>query len=206
MFILLTGGTINPLKGTYAEALACLGHHTKVCYPSDPLPDPARYDGMLLTGGVDILPDRFGGTPLPNGSETFDPLRDSMEFALFRLFMASGKPIWGICRGFQLINIALGGDIWQDLPSQCGLRHSAPEGAPPMRHFVLWETGHKETVNSYHHQAIRRLGEGLRAVSLAEDGVVEAFIHQRYPLRGVQWHPELMEPKSMEWLLAIDNG
>jgi len=202
MTILLTGGTINPLKSTYEKMLACYGHTVNVCYPGNPAPNPAEYAGLMLTGGVDIDPIRFGAAPLPNGSETFDLPRDEHEFALISAFMAARKPLWGICRGMQVLNIALGGDIWQDLPSQRGLSHAAPEDAPPMAHNISWEDGCRETVNSYHHQAVRRLGAGLRAAARSNDGVIEAVAHSGYPLRGVQWHPELMPGNAMDWLLG----
>jgi len=198
---LLTGGTLNPLKETYQSALARYGHTAEVFYPGQGLPGCSRFDALLLPGGGDIHPGRFGRGLLENGSEALDVPRDGFELDTFYRFFGQGKPILGICRGIQVINIALGGDIWQDLPSQCGKYHCG-QGSDALWHDAVWFNGQREHVNSYHHQAVRRLGNGLVAAAKSPDGVTEAICHSSKPVRAVQWHPELMGERAMEWLLS----
>ncbi|MDR0293394.1 MAG: gamma-glutamyl-gamma-aminobutyrate hydrolase family protein [Oscillospiraceae bacterium] len=190
MRFLLTGGTLNPLKGDYLAALARYGHTGTVVYPGQPYPDVNGYDALLLPGGADIEPARFGAPLLKNGSETLDTERDKLEFAVFADFFRLGKPIFGICRGLQVINVALGGTIWQDLPSQCGLCHVSADGEPPMTHKIRWAGRTEMDVNSYHHQAVRDPGKGLAVTARAADGVIEAIEHKTHPVIAVQWHPE----------------
>ena len=204
MRFLLTGGTVNPLKDEYIAALSRYGHTGTVVYPGGPETDAEGFDALLLPGGGDIGPERFGERPLANGSETPDLPRDGLEFAVFAEFLRLKKPILGICRGMQVINVALGGTIWQDLPSQCGLAHAAPEGAPPMAHTVTLEDGSERTVNSYHHQAARKPGRGLRFTAHSGDGMAEALEHGTLPVRAVQWHPE-KGGYGMEYLLERLN-
>jgi len=191
MRFLLTGGTINPLKDEYLNALARLGHEGDIIYPREAPSDMRLYDALLLPGGADIDPARFNAALLPNHSETVDPARDGLEFALFERFVLLGKPVFGICRGIQVINVALGGTLWQDLPSQCGRVHASAEGSPPQTHTVFL-TGTPQVVqtNSYHHQAVRTTGKGLQVTGRSADGVIEAIEHQSLPIRAVQWHPE----------------
>lgn len=193
MRLLLTGGTINPLSDYYGAALTEIGHDFFVAYPGAEPPDLSGYDCLLLTGGADIHPSRFGKKLLPNGSERLDLPRDELEFALFASFAALGKPILGICRGMQVINVALGGTLIQDLPSQRGVRHSSPEGQPPLFHDVVWTDGRRGRVNSYHHQAVDILGAGLEVFAASPDGTVEAVMHDTLPVFAVQWHPERMD-------------
>jgi putative glutamine amidotransferase len=201
MRFLLTGGTLNPLKEDYINALKLYGHTGTVVYPGEPVPSARDFDALLLPGGGDIDPARFGASLLPNGSETLDRERDTLEFAVFEDFSQENKPIAGICRGMQVINAALGGTIWQDLPSQCGLIHTAPQGEAPMTHLVVYADGRREIVNSYHHQAVRKLGRGLRVTARGADGTVEALEHKTLAVRAVQWHPEKNAPNgALEWL------
>jgi putative glutamine amidotransferase len=102
----------------------------------------------------------------------------------------------------QVINVALGGTLWQDIPSQLGLSHTAPEGAPPMTHKVVFTGGRRETVNSYHHQSIRDPGRGLRVTARSADGIAEAIEHETLPIRAVQWHPE-KGGYGMEYLMEL---
>lgn len=193
MRFLLTGGTLNPLKDEYLSALMRYGHSGTVVYPGDSVPNIIEFDALLLPGGGDIHPSRFGMTLLDNRSETLDVPRDELEFAVLDDFLRAGKPVFGICRGIQVINIALGGTIWQDLPSQCGLTHTAADGEPPLRHRVTTDSGYNLFVNSYHHQAVRDLGRGLRVTALSDDGLIEALRDEAGQIRAVQWHPEKEE-------------
>jgi putative glutamine amidotransferase len=204
MRFLLTGGTLNPLKAYYADVLARYGHESAIVYPGEPVPSADGYDVLLLPGGGDIDPARFGSRPLENGSETFDLPRDGLEFAVLEDFLRLQKPVIGICRGMQVLNVAFGGTLWQDIPSQLGLRHTAPEGAPPMEHTVCFAGGTDYTVNSYHHQAVRNAGRGLRVAAKSADGVIEALEHETLMIKAVQWHPE-RGCWGMEYLLERLN-
>ena len=155
-------------------------------------------DGLLLAGGGDIAPERYGQGMA--GSLPPDPLRDEAELALFRAFYGAGKPILGICRGHQLINVALGGTLIQDLPPEQKVFHGGAEG--DLIHPIRTEPGTllaglygpRFLVNSFHHQAVDRPGEGLRPIAWAESGLVEALDCPGRPLLGVQFHPERMAP------------
>lgn len=160
-------------------------------------------DGLLLTGGGDIDPTLFGEEPHPGLGEII-PERDEMEIKLVQWFIENKKPILGICRGCQILNIALGGDMIQDFKGQKPdvIQHSqrAPryhashtielkEGS--LLHSIFGELQVK--VNSYHHQAVRQPAPSLIASAHAKDGVVEAIESKQGDfVVGVQWHPECM--------------
>lgn len=125
-----------------------------------------------------------------------DEWRDGAEMKLCEAFSALRKPILGVCRGMQMINIFFGGTLTRDLPAELGLAHPSgvmhavetPDGSW-LRAFFPREF----SVNSYHHQAADKLGEGLKAAAFSENGrVVEAIEHESLPIRAVQWHPERM--------------
>jgi len=163
-------------------------------------------DGLLLTGGADIAPARYGASPSPSLGQV-DEARDAAELALYASARASQLPILAICRGLQVVNVAHGGTLWQDLPSerpgpvthvQTGPRHERTHG-------VRLEPGTRTSdvlgavavrTNSMHHQAVRELGAGLRASGWAEDGVIEAMEGTDGGwLVAVQWHPEEHRPE-----------
>lgn len=160
-----------------------------------PAPD-LSCDGLLLCGGGDIESTLYGQED--RGSQPPDRERDRAELALFHAFFDAGKPILGICRGMQLINVALGGTLIQDLPEPGRSFHTLSKGdaVHPVRTLygsLLYEQfSPLSMVNSAHHQAADRLGEGLRALAWAESGFTEAFDLPDYPLLGVQFHPERM--------------
>ena len=166
-------------------------------------------DALVLCGGGDIDPGRFGQEN--HGSDPPDLLRDETEFALVRAFMAAGRPIFGICRGMQVLNVALGGDIVQDLPEDILPFHknSSHFLSHPVRaaEGSLFERlyGPVFTVNSLHHQVVGRLGEGLVPLLWSESGLVEGFLHQSRPILGVQFHPERMTGEKLRPELA-DGG
>ena len=156
-------------------------------------------DGLLLCGGDDVDPARFGQENC--GSVGIDALRDEAELRLAAAFLAAGKPILGICRGHQVLNIALGGTLIQDLSDPVRMFHSHDSAAAHDKTHairtaegsVLWRHyGPLAVVNSSHHQAVDRLGEGLMATAWSEGGVVEAAEHKSLPVLGVQFHPERM--------------
>lgn len=156
-----------------------------------------RLDGLLLTGGADVDPTLYGGALHPRVYGV-DARRDATEIALVRLAVQTGWPFLGICRGIQVINVALGGTLYADLPDQLGqvVNHWSEETGhavrvePQSRLLSLVGAG-EFNVNSYHHQGIERLAPGLKPVGWAPDGLVEAVEIPDYPFAvGVQWHPE----------------
>lgn len=161
-------------------------------------------DGLLVTGGGDVDPTLYGDEPHPALGEVC-PERDRFELAVVRRFLALDKPVFGICRGCQVLNVAAQGDLFQDIHAQADrplLQHyqKAPRGHAT--HFVDIEAGsrlhgivqaERLKVNSFHHQAIRRAGEGFVITARSGDGIVEAIEGGRYRFAlGVQWHPENM--------------
>jgi putative glutamine amidotransferase len=170
-------------------------------------------DGLVLQGGADVSPLTYGETPLKKEWEG-DRIRDMYEIDLMQEFVSAGKPVLGICRGLQLINVAFGGTLYQDITEQHGdrLEHHNPDAYDQFFHTIepvagsgfarLYPDIGRVHVNSIHHQAVRRLGEGLSAEALAvPDGIIEA-IRWSGPsyVVGVQWHPEFHDPKDPELL------
>lgn len=171
----------------------------------------ARLDGVLLVGGTDVEPGAYGG-PIPPGVAIYDPDLDRFETALAQACVASSTPLLGICRGCQVLNVALGGTLLAHLPPDEGLAHSF-RGHPPShrRHRVRLDAdsalgrlyGDEVWTNSYHHQAVDRPGDGVRVVGRTDDGVAEAIEVAGVPALAVQWHPELhdgVEP-AFTWLV-----
>jgi gamma-glutamyl-gamma-aminobutyrate hydrolase PuuD len=163
-------------------------------------------DAMIFTGGSDINPAYYEEPAHP---ETFgiDDRRDEAEFALLRAALAVDKPVLGICRGIQLLNVGLGGDLYQHLPEIVG--HDGHKNDPPgtfLEHEVQIAPGTKlasilgpcATVCSHHHQGLRRLGQGLVATATADDGAVEAIeLPDREFVLGVLWHPEARTDRGL---------
>ncbi len=157
-------------------------------------------DGVLFSGGVDVDPEWFGADH-ESGLGEVDASRDEFEMALYRLARDAGKPVLGICRGFQLINIAEGGTIHQHLPPVAGLwaDHAQTARPPVYGHRARLAAGsalarHYGTdslrVNSYHHQGVKDVAPGLSATAFAPDGLVEGL--ETSGVVAVQWHPELL--------------
>jgi len=146
-------------------------------------------DALLLPGGGDVEPWRYG--QIDRFSAALDPERDEAELMLLRRFTGLRKPVLGICRGVQIINVFFGGTLRQDLPG-----HSAEKGKDRMHavqtvpSFLRDICGEICTVNSAHHQAVDIVGAGLRPLQWAADGTVEALCHDLLPIWGLQWHPE----------------
>lgn len=154
-------------------------------------------DALLLPGGGDIDPARYGQTLA--GSEEPDLQRDAAELHLVSDFTSWGKPILGICRGIQMINVALGGELIQDIPTAAEHRHDPVIGDRTHKvtaeesSFLFSLYGGEFSVNSAHHQALGRIAPGLRVVARSErDGIVEAVEWPEKRIYGVQWHPERM--------------
>jgi len=158
----------------------------------------ARVQGLVLTGGEDVDPARYAAPRHPLLKAT-DPERDEGEIALIAAAREAGQPILGICRGIQILNVAFGGTLYQDLPSERpGPIDHADEArdhrvqiAPAS--LLARAVGSRDAiVNSRHHQAVHALGAGLVATAWADDGVIEAVegTDQGGWILGVQWHPE----------------
>jgi putative glutamine amidotransferase len=170
-----------------------------------------RLDGVLLPGGVDLDPATYGETPLPTCGR-LDPARDRVELAFARWAIAEGKPLFGLCRGLQIVNVALGGTLYQDIAAQRreAIKHDYfPSAGFPRDHLahpVIVTSGSRLDslvgtaplkVNSMHHQAVKDLAPGLVSTALAPDGVVEAVESPDRPfLLGVQWHPESLTERD----------
>ena len=158
--------------------------------------DPAGYDGLLLPGGWDVNPSRYGKARIPQ--ETIDEDLDTIQFDALERFLRAKKPVFGICRGHQLLNVAFGGTLIQHLPG-AEYHMSIPSGEDNVHRvyierdsFLAPIYGAECRVNSSHHQGIGVLAKGFRAVMRTEDGVTEAIEHESLPVWGVQWHPERM--------------
>lgn len=147
--------------------------------------------GLLLPGGGDIHPRFYGG--VREDCREVDEARDQRELSLIAAFLAAGKPILGICRGLQVLNVALGGDLRQHVEGHGQVRGTDGLHATRASGFLRDLYGSRFTVNTAHHQALGRLGRGLQAVQWTADGVVEGAAHRSLPLWGVQWHPERLE-------------
>lgn len=189
--ILISTGGGNP--SNYLAALKAAGAQGEARYL--PAPD-LHYDGLLLAGGGDMEPARFGQPDC--GSRDIDPARDGAELALLDAFFTAGKPVLAVCRGFQVVNVWLGGDLVQDLSPALAPFHGGGEGdrVHPV-HAVEGSLLHRLygpvfSVNSAHHQALGRLGRGLSVTARSEGGVAEAVEHETLPLIAVQFHPERM--------------
>ena len=162
-----------------------------------------RLDGVLLTGGADLDPARYGGGDYAAGTHPIDPDRESFELALIAEIERRRLPVLGVCLGSQVMNVHRGGSLHQFLPTvdrPDALEHRSL-GPVPLRHGVTVDTdsvlgraiGRREvSANTYHKQAVDRLGRGLRVIATAPDGVVEAFEDPASPalFAAVQWHPE----------------
>ena len=194
----------------YEESIRRAGGEPWVLDPAaDRLPDVvARVAGVLLTGGGDVDPSLYGDAPHPAFSAA-EPGRDAYEIELVRRALEADLPVFAICRGVQVLNVARGGTLIQDIPSELSgaLKHRREGSDQPftLAHDVWLDTGSRiqtlmsdggsETescqVNSRHHQAIKAPGEGLVAVATAPDGIIEAVEDpSRRFCVGVQWHPE----------------
>ena len=158
--------------------------------------------GLILSGGEDIHPSAYG-QPKHDRLGSVDPARDAFELALFRAAQEMQLPVLAICRGIQLVNVALGGTLWQDLPSERDgpVAHDPALGRTVRSHRVGAVPGSRLAqavgvspllVNSFHHQAIREPGRGVIVSAKAEDDLIEAIESPpgAWWLVGVQWHPE----------------
>lgn len=160
-----------------------------------------QIDGVILSGGHDLFPPFYGEECRQKLTEVW-PARDIFDKALLESAVRHGKPVFGICRGYQIINVTYGSKLLQDLSYADHelLRHwqgSGPEIATQQVKFVEGTPFHEWfgeslMVNSFHHQVVMETGPDLIACGHTSDGVVEAIVHRSLPVYGVQWHPEMM--------------
>ncbi len=204
---------VNRTNSTYVRAILAAGG-TPVQLPVTPSEERARemlsaVDGLLIPGGADINPLLFGEEPIPQIGNTWLDA-DRFEIFLCREAEKAGKPVFGICRGMQIMNVAFGGTLWQDIFAQgqallChrqgkAMRREKTHTVTLEDHTVLQELcGSREIcVNSYHHQAVRDLAPGFRLSGLAKDGVIEAMESENGRMFAVQWHPEELQAEHKE--------
>ncbi len=193
---------VKPMQETYLEAVQAAGGEPRVLDVADEesaRAELAGCDALISTGGGDIVPELYGEARIKACGPSC-PARDTFELITFRVALERGMPVLGICRGIQLINVALGGTLWQHI-GDAGVepsRHSAvteptfhgfkaAKGTP----LVEWGGGEEFKVNSWHHQAVKRVGKGLEVAGWSDDGLIEAvWMPDRPFVWGVQWHPE----------------
>lgn len=162
------------------------------------LGDVACCEALLLPGGGDITPAFFGEQN--RGARNIDTELDILQLQALDFCLQNRIPVLGICKGIQIINVGLGGTLYQDMPDAERHRY---DGCDKYHDSVTLEDswlyrlyGRRFTINSAHHQAIKRLGEGLIAVQhCPEDGCIEAVAHRELPILGVQWHPERIDSR-----------
>lgn len=192
--ILISAATAKPdAAANYENAVRAAGGTfvTRYCPEVD-----LSFDGLLLTGGGDVEPWRYGQED--RGSLLLDPVRDRTELALAQAYLAAGKPILGICRGMQVLNVALGGTLVQDLGEERNWFHRRIE-ADKVHPVLASEGSLLHTfygplfpVNSAHHQAADKPGKEAIITARSESGVAEALELPGKPVLGVQFHPERM--------------
>lgn len=176
----------------------------------------ARLDGLLLTGSASNIDPMLYQDGAEDAPGPFDPSRDKTAMALCDAFLAAQKPVFGICRGFQELNVHFGGALARDLSDgKREINHHAPDG---VSYQEMFEYGHEVilensgalsrlyecsriNVNSVHFQGVGRLGDGLDVLARAPDGVIEAFSSTEYgaPVFAVQWHPEWDTPNNPQY-------
>lgn len=199
---LVEGAERSGVNAAYLRAVIAAGGAPSIFSPlTPPSAVPALLDGveaLLLSGGADIDPKHYRTQPHPKLGAV-EAERDTFELALFAEARTRGLPVLAICRGLQLVNVALGGTLWQDLPSERGPHlqsaqrtdrvHPVEVIAGTRLHDALGDGG--LTVNSFHHQAIRDLAPGLVECGRTSDGLIEGIEGEGDQwLLGVQWHPE----------------
>lgn len=199
--------TFHRMTSTYTRAVETAGGIPIVLPATDPAAAAqvvSRLDALLLSGGGDIRPSRYGDTG-PQHEKTYgiDDARDEWEAALLGAAFAIDLPVLCICRGIQVLNVFSGGTLWQDVPTEMpgAASHTQPEGGPHLTAHEVAATGLLAAVygaatigaNSFHHQGIKELGAGLVACGRTPDGLVEAVeMPGKSFVLGVQWHPEAM--------------
>ena len=217
--ILITGGIpvksdanqIWSLNRDYADAISRAGGVPLLALDENSAGAYAQIaDGLLLSGGRDVSPTLYNRETKTNLVIT-EPKRDSLEWKILDVFAAKQKPIFGICRGIQMMNVYFGGTLYQDIPSELGGNHS--NGVNHMltikKESVLGGIfGKTMHINSYHHQVIDDLAPGFVATAWSNAGgqtIVEGIEHESLPFWGVQWHPERMTGEVTNPVDCVDS-
>ena len=200
----------NKSTNNYIRAIEQFKGAPRILYPGVPKSQFANLDGLLLTGGPDIDPSYYGEEAHETTDINID--RDKLELPLFERAIKDDLPVFGICRGIQIMNVAIGSNLYQDIPSQFAdrLTHKILENEDDSWHNIVIQQGsllneitsnRVAEVNSRHHQAIKVIGDGFTVTAQSKDGIIEAIEDRskRFVL-GVQYHPERMfkEPSSKE--------
>jgi putative glutamine amidotransferase len=212
---------LDGLTRTAAAAVERAGGTAVILDAADPrlagalLREGLEWDGLLVMGGGDVDPVLYDGDPAHPAVSDVDPTADAFEASAVVRALDTGRPVLGICRGLQIINVALGGSLQEDLGSDTQHRNHGDPAGPMVLHEVALEPGTRlaqllgstTRVVSGHHQAARRVAPGLRITATAPDGVVEALeaVDPDVWLLAVQWHPEDPQSDSSQ-LDAIMNA
>jgi putative glutamine amidotransferase len=212
---------IDTAMSDFAQRVAEAGGlPAHLSYDTDPDAICAWLSGVVITGGQDVSPAYWGGdTSVVRDIDprtdpmVHDPQRDEYEIALVRAALGRGIPVLGVCRGLQVLNVALGGSLVPDLPAG-SVNHLSAETAPTdgsVDHLVSFEEGSiaaslfdgDVVTNSWHHQAVDRCGVGVVVTGRTADGAVEAIEVPGRPVLGVQWHPEWMKSSdpTLTWVV-----
>lgn len=205
----LASSPIDVFYADYSQSVIAAGG-LPVFLPLDV--DPAhvieRLDGVLITGGDDIDPVRYGAERSEH-TQPSESTRDAQELALLDAAVDATTPVLGICRGIQIVNVHAGGTLRQHVPEHAFLQ----EAGSVEQHDVLVEPGsvlaglygERHSVNSLHHQSVDRVGAGLRVTCRSDDGGVEGLEYESLPIVAVQWHPEMLSTAATDpifrWLV-----
>ena len=197
--------TSNIIGGTSKNYIHAIEEHDgipRILYPGVPDSEYDNINGLLLTGGPDIDPSYFGETEHETTEVESD--RDKLELSLFERAIEEDIPVFGICRGIQVMSVAMGGSLYQDIPSHFTdhLTHKIMENTDDSWHKIKVQQGsllnqitceNAVIVNSRHHQALKVIGEGFVVTAQSEDGIIEAIEDKSKKfVLGVQYHPERM--------------
>ena len=199
--------TVEVHFSAYAAKVTEAGGLPVMVTPEAPLDALADHlAGLLFTGGSDIEPSLYGADPDP-ALGLVQKERDDFELRLLQAAVDRGRPVFGICRGLQLINVWAGGSLHQHRPDHDRLDHPPHSRVHTVRVDRSTPFGSRYpeeiVVNTYHHQTVERLGDGLIGVGRADDGVVEIIEHEQDRIVAVQWHPELLDDldPGFTWLV-----
>lgn len=194
------------LGSQYVDAITSAGGLPMMLVPVD---DPAMIkqyaeicDGFVFCGGPDISPLRYGADEISTTVKVLNPRRENFDIAMINAVLETDKPLLGVCLGSQELNVALGGSLIQDIPSETTSTINHKPGGSDFAHAIQVTTGTRLQdilgtttlqVNSIHHQALDRLGSGVKVMARAPDGIVESFEVEGKPfVMAVQWHPEAL--------------
>ncbi len=209
---LLADSAVDAVLADYVRAVVASGGlavHVPVDVDAGEI--VAALDGLILTGGADLDPERYGAEVDPE-TVVPDPVRDIYELALAHAALDQAAPTLGVCRGMQVLSVADGGTLHQHVPAHACYQHPAPG----LIHDIVTEPGTvladvygpTHRVNSYHHQTVDDPGPSFRVTARADDGETEAMEHTGAPIVAVQWHPEMLRQRDpiFDWLVAAASG